>query len=392
MFTDLVRATCACLLLIAASESHAEDLSTRIGVYHWNGQQTRSMSEGVERIASLGGRVARLAYTPRYYTDYGVGFGCYPNYSLSALAREPDIRRALEQPGLDVIILTTYDGTSFGDCRTHNYLRRAFYTAEHTAAIEAEYSDFVLLLFERYGGTHRRFIISNWESDNAIYCGAAFAYIHDPAFRRYCDTNYRLFYAGNDDPRDSLEGLRLWFTARASGIARGVARAHARGLGGVEVVHAPEISAVRMLETRGLPGVLERVLAPMRPAYVSYSAYESITGEDPGGTLAADIRRIRELTGASGIIIGEAGYARSIWKESALDRMTASLEAATTSGAAYFICWNLNDHQDANNNFGLFDTQGAITPTGTLVETWLHPRRRQTQSGGPAQAKPPPYN
>src|ERR1051326_7496944 len=85
--------------LSLVSLSWAGSFSRSVGFYHWGGRATVSMSEGVERIARLGGRVARVTLSPRYYRDYNLGGGCYPRYSLTAIALEPDVKRALDRSG-----------------------------------------------------------------------------------------------------------------------------------------------------------------------------------------------------------------------------------------------------------------------------------------------------
>src|SRR5438445_12941432 len=114
-----------------------------------------------------------------------------------------------------------------------------------------EYSDFTFYLYQRYHRTHKKFIISNWEADNDIYCGAAFAYAMDPAFRSSCNAAYRSAYGGNDSPEESLDGLNRWFHVRQQGIANGRNRAAALGLGGMRVYFAPEFSLVHALHDSG---------------------------------------------------------------------------------------------------------------------------------------------
>jgi hypothetical protein len=54
-------------------------------------------------------------------------------------------------------------------------------------------------------------------------------------------------------PEEALHGLRLWFQARALGIADGRHRAEAEGIGGMRVYVAPEFNIVRALRGSGLP-------------------------------------------------------------------------------------------------------------------------------------------
>jgi hypothetical protein len=185
-------------------------------------------------------------------------------------------------------------------------------------------------------------------------------------FRQSCDTNYPLWYDGNAGPEQSVQGMSLWLRTRQEGIANGIARARAMGLTGLEVLHGPEISSVRFLEEGGLRSVLRDVLPNVRPDYVLYSSYESLNGKDPTQALKKDIERIRAISGVSDIIIGEAGYSRSLWRQDGVTRMEAAMLAAFESGVAYFICWNLND-QGVDSDFGVFDTSGALTPAGRLV-------------------------
>src|SRR6476660_8897364 len=100
------------LLTNAAGQS----LAQKVGFYHWGGRNTTSVSQGVEQIAALGGNIARITLSPRHYIDYNLGGGCYPNFSLSAIVQEPDVKKALDNEQIEVFMLTAYDGMAFGDC------------------------------------------------------------------------------------------------------------------------------------------------------------------------------------------------------------------------------------------------------------------------------------
>jgi hypothetical protein len=381
-----LRARCVATGLLLGSYLHAADRYSRIGIYHWGGERTISMAAGVDRIASLGGSIARVAFSPRYYADYNLGGGCYPNFTLTRLAGEPDVRRVLGDNRIRVLMLTAYDGASFGDCRTHRYLNPRFYTVENVAAVQAEYREFVVHLFHEYGGSGRRFVLSNWEGDNAIYCGAFYDYVVNDAFRAACDRNYSVYYDGNAGPEQSLEGIRLWLLTREAGIREGIAVAMSLGLSGIEVLHAPEIASVRLLEERGFRSVLRDVLPAIRPDFVSYSSYESLNREDPVAALAADLQIIRTLSGAARLIVGEAGYSRVQWGDAGVIRLETVIRRAADLGIAYLICWNLND-QGGASDFGVFDRSDQLTPSGRVIEREL----RAVGAPAPPRAFMAPY-
>ncbi len=351
-----------------------------IGVYHWGGAASKSMADGVARIASLGGRAARVTLAPTYYADYKLGRECYRDYSLVALARQPDVMAALGVPGIELVMLTAYDGASFGDCTTHRYLNPEFYSAENAAAIAREYSDLTLHLYQTYHDTGKEFVISNWEADNAVYCGAAFYYATDRDFRARCDAVYPATYGGNTSASQSLKGLRRWLETREQGIADGRLRAQSLGLAGVEVYQAPEISMVHALADAGFGSVLYDVLPGLAFEHVSYSSYESINKANPADALTKDLATIREAAGAAEVIIGEMGYARSQWGAEGLGRVQAVISAAADSGVRIAMYWQLFD-QDPHSDFGLYDTQDQVTETGLLfrrIFTELGRRGRTT--------------
>ena len=331
-----------------------------VGVYHWGGAASKSMTGGVAHIAALGGHAVRVTLSPTYYADYGLGRECYRDYSLAALARQADVAAALSYPGIELVMLTAYDGTGFGDCRTQRYVNPEFYTPENAAAMVREYSDLTLHLYQAYHDSGKAFIISNWEADNTVYCGAAYAYATDPKFRAECDAAYPALYNGNAGPWQTLEGLRRWLETRERGIADGRRRALAVGLAGIEVYQAPEISIVHALADAGLGSVLYDVLPGMGFEHVSYSSYESINQADPGGALARDIETIRAITGSPHVIIGEMGFARSQWGSEVIGRLQAVISAAAASGVRLIIHWQLFD-QDPQNDFGLYDSQDQVT-------------------------------
>lgn len=357
--------------------------SARIGIYHWGGRVSHSVGDGVETITALGGHVARIALSARYRRDYNMASDCRPGFNLTAAAQDPDVRRALENPEVDVFLLTVYDGATWGDCGRLNFLDPEFFSPEHTAAVIQEYSDFTLYLYRSYQATHKRFILSNWESDNSVYCGAAYDYATSAAFRETCRSQYHANY-GVASPDDGLRGIKLWFDARARGILEGRQRALAEGLGGMRVYHAPEFNIVRALHDRGFESVLYDVLPSVAFDYISYSAWESLAAPDPAAQLAADLDIIQTVAGSSAIIVGEAGYLRAQGARG-VDQISRIVSTALQWGVAYIIHWQLYD-ADPQNQFGLYDVEGSPT----LLRDWFQAFFAQSNgSAAPGGVIPP---
>jgi len=365
----------------AASEGETDACDaapqTSVGVYHWSGTATRSMSQGVEAVAGLGGRAVRLTLSARYRRDYNIGADCYEDFTLAKGAQEADVQRALSNPGIETYMVTAYDGVSFDDCSNEHFLSRGFYTAENRAALVEEYADFVYELCRTYRGTKKRFILSNWEGDNSVYCGAADRYIRDEAFRVRCDESYSVHYGGNSGPSDSIEGMRQWFNARWEGIEEGRRRASAEGYEGVAVYSAPEINMVRGLAEAGLPSLLYDVIPFIRFDFVSYSSWESLNRQDPAKELVADLNTIRDVAGAATVILGELGFSRSAWGDGPIPRTEATLAAAEEWGTPYAFQWVLYDAGGENNiGFGLFGQNGSLTAVGQYYQVRFSSQER----------------
>lgn len=367
------RVTYSAIVVVLAPALWAQAPEARIGIYDWGGRYPHSVNEGITAIAGLGGHFARVAVSPVYLRDYHIASVCFPHFSLALAAQTPDLQQAFANPAIRVYMLTAYDGVTFGDCQTPNFLNPSFFTTDHTAAVIQEYSDFTLYLYQAYAASQKQFILSNWESDNAVYCGQAYAYATDPAFRATCQLQYASSY-GISGPAAAMQGLQLWLNARAEGISQGRARARAAGLNGVGVYSAPEFNIVRALRNSGLPSVLYDVLPSVAFDYVSYSAWESINTAAPVATLQADLDTIREVTGSSAIIIGESGFPRLDQNGRSVALSSEVISAALAWGVPYLVQWQLYD-TDAAHPFGLYDVDGQPTP----LAAWFRFRFRQDE-------------
>lgn len=349
-----------------------------VGIYHWGGQKTNGVASGIRAILALNARVARITLSPRMGMDYNTDTKCIEDFRLAGVLDDDELRSALADPRLQVLIMTVYDGTGFGDCMTHSYFSPGFYSHVNTARMVQEYSDFVYRLYESFNGSGKRFILSNWEGDNAVYCGMAYPYVMFSSFREQCHKVYGRNYAGNHSPADSIEGMVLWMKARYLGVMLGKERARANKLTGVDVFVAPEISSVHMLKSRGYPSVLHDVLTRAPFDYVSYSAYESLGKTDPASALKADLETIRSIAGASPIILGEIGFPRSVYAERLIDVAARVTQTALESGVSYIIHWNLYD-QDTASDFGLYDVDGHATNLETYyVRMYSELRKRRS--------------
>src|SRR5579871_421429 len=354
-------APCLGLLWLWAPLLGGSSGAGQIGIYHWGGQYSNSVQQGVDAIAALGGHVARHALSASYYRDYNIAPNCHPAFTLVSAAQENDISRALANPAIDVFIITAYDGVTWGDCLTPKFIDPAFFTPAHTAEIVQEYSDFTSYLYRAYDHTNKQFIISNWESDNSVYCGQAYSYATNPEFRSICRSQYTSL--GAPSPDAAIEGMKLWLKARAEGVPDGRLRAQAEGLRDVQVYHGPEFNIVHALHDSGLPSLLYDVLPFVAFDYVSYSAWESINTADPAGTLLADLETIENVLGTGAIIIGEVGFQRKLRSGHDVSQTSQVITAALRWGAPYIIQWELYD-ADSGNLFGLYDFEGRPTPLG----------------------------
>jgi len=339
--------------------------ATQIGIYHWGGVYPHSVSEGVERIAQLGGTVARITISARATVDYQTGEDCATDFSLPDAIQSPDLVRALSNRQISTFIFTLYDDLTFG-CDSQRYFDPSFYSPENTAALVQEYADLTLFLIQNY--PDKRFILDHWEGDNAIFCGTAYTYATDPQARARCDSNYQAWF-GVASPAEGLRGLRLWLEARAAGVKEGSQLAAARGLPAGHVQVAAEMNIVRALHDHGLPSVLYDVLPGLAVDYVSYSAYESIGGPEPAAQLRADLDTIRSVSGLP-VIIGEFGFPRAARPDVvALDDVVVN--AAAAWGVDYAVAWNLFD-QSPTENFGVYDLQGQPTPLAPYFFQLFH--------------------
>ncbi|MDX2152006.1 MAG: hypothetical protein SFV54_14810 [Bryobacteraceae bacterium] len=363
------------LVAVAGTLAGRPPGESRIGIYHWGPRPARPFAEAMNAISGLGGRLARIAVSPRALLDYGLSQTCWKGFTLTVAAQSTEMRAAFDHPDIDVLILTAYDGVSWSDCGRLSFLDPLFYTPERTQAMIREYSDFTLYLYRTYRNSAKRFILSNWESDHSIYCGNAFLYARDAAFRANCRARYRQLY-GIEGPEQALEGLRLWFRTRAKGVSDGRTRAQEESIGGIRVFLAPEFNIVRALREAGLPSVLYDVLPFVPFDYVSYSAWESITTADPVKQLWADLDTVQQIVGSSAIIVGEAGFARNA-PEASVARTDEVVAAALAWGAAYVVEWQLFDPDD-HFQYGLFDGQGRATPLAEWFRDRLRKEKRES--------------
>jgi hypothetical protein len=354
----------ACFLLFSAflfGQNPAP--ANKIGFYHWGGEYPSSITRGVEEIARLKGHIARITLSARYLIDYHRSYTCSEKFSLdNALREDSDLQTALATPGIDVVMITALDGVSYSDCATSNALSPAFYTPENTAALNREYSEFVFLLCQMFQGSGKRFIISNWESDSWIYCGSISGYAEDPVFRRSCDDAYPASYSGNRNVSDSLSGITRWMQTRWAGVEEGRARARNAGFLNVDVSLAVEIASVHYLHDRGFKSVLYDVIPSVPYDSISFSAYECQNGADLNVILRETLDTIKAIGGNAPIIIGEIGFDRVAFGETAIPKIVEFDAAAIQWGVLYVIHWNLFDQADYS--FGLFDRRGEVTSYG----------------------------
>jgi hypothetical protein len=331
-------------LFFISTFSFAQCVSN-IGVYYWGGQvhgvDTSQIIYTAKNLAdSLKVNTIRIALVSNNDNVYKNTGTCLLGKNLTYLASRPDFNAIITDPQFSTVIITAYDWTSFGDCNTQNFIDTAFYTPANTAAMELEYTNLANYLKQF---TTKQFIISNWEGDNAVYCGAAY------------------YYPNCASAPAALLGFKKWMQARAAGI-------NAASAPNVKV--GIEFCNVHSLENLGKPSVLNDVIPNVYADYYLYSGYESFNVS--ANQLADDIDYIRtKLTGfgkdPNALLIGEMGFGKNNWGGSApaADSLQNTITVVKQKNIPYAITWVLID---TPSNFGMFDSMGVITPSGTILK------------------------
>lgn len=318
---------------------------TSIGVYYWGGQQngvdTSVIIPTAKKLAdSLGVNTIRISLVSNDDAVYKNGGPCLLGMNLTALAMRPDFNAIITDPKFSTVIITAYDWATFADCNTQNFLDSTFYTPGNITAIETEFTNLANYLKQFTG---KNFIITNWEGDNAVYGGAA-----------YSNPNYPQAPA-------NIVGFKKWMMARSAGVA---------AAGASNVKFGIEFCNIHSLENLSKPSILNNVIPYVNADYFLYSAYESFNVS--ANQLAADIDFVRnKLTGfgkdPNALLIGEMGFGKNDWGSAtrAADSLQNTINVVIQKQIPYAIAWVLID---SPFNFGMYDDNGVITPSGTVLK------------------------
>src|SRR5262245_9262079 len=158
---------------------------------------------------------------------------------LPCAARIRAFQRLASSPSVRVVMLTVADSASAG---RENDVNSWTSGSPVRAAVVKEYRDLALALYENQNNTGKTFIVSSYESDNALYCGCEInAFVNDT---NGCRTTCEL---GPLPHWKVMEALRGWFQARHEGIEAAKQIAAGRGIHNVVVADAIETSTIRRL-------------------------------------------------------------------------------------------------------------------------------------------------
>jgi hypothetical protein len=283
--------------------------------------------EGAKQLQRLHTPAIFIYLTNKYQEDYpdkGAGLFGQPT-TLTELAASPAYSQVFGMPFKAYVIttLTFANGDAiFGTTKSQR---------DVAASERAEVHDLAKYLYTTYKGSHKLFILKNWETD---WFG----------LREY-------------DPSKSITSqniadLENWLKARQEGVA--AARAEAGDPDDVAVLHAVEVNRpLDWLEKR-LPRVLNAVVPAVGADMITYSSYDATTqapatmvsefqmaldGIDRYAPDPLGLGRRRVLISEYGLFENEHAYAENDW------RLHAILDTASDWGTAGAFLWELYDNE-----------------------------------------------
>lgn len=348
--------------LLAVELPRAATTRGWVGAYVWGGVITQS--SGVQRfydtihaMLAAGFDTIRIAPGPSAI-DGGILTGRCQGASdrLACYTQILFASDVWDDPGLKRIMLTAIDRTCVTAASSNNACLTESLLVPRKAAIKAEYIAMLSILRDRFAGRPIQFILSNWEGDNFVYCGA---YNFGRNAGGKSATDCRAHWLAGQTNVQRVQAHLLWHSYRDEAVAEFVAANP-----GFDLIHAPEINSLTLLDP-GCGGlcnpatddIVDQIAASGGRAYCSYSSYD--TQGPPGGSYLAAIKGLLKI--CRNVIIGEAGYdirrpgnlRRNIEVYQALD------ELRRLPGVIGVIPWNAVNPANGSQRFGLFDTTGA---------------------------------
>lgn len=317
----------------------------RFGVYHWSVDYSAlpassdKLRWGADKVAELGSRTIRV------FLGANDVYGVNPDDNdpeddlfLQRIAATPEWDALFRDPRFRTYLLTVYTPLGIGAEWKGGFDEAEFRTERaQIAALGAH-------LVRRFPG--KTFILLNWEGDHATASLAA------------------------DSP--DWEAFTRWIEARVAGVEDARQRATggrpAKLYVGLEfnlVEKTVERNGVRRTARCGEAGVrcvIDTVAPRVAVDYYSYSAWQTLNAklEDPRVSLKSRLTRdlgfalrtvqaARPEVGQASFIVGEFGFARSLFGECAAAEHTAELMAALEGkrgfNASYAIAWQVLDHR-----------------------------------------------
>jgi hypothetical protein len=380
----------AALILTAAIQARAAPpRADRFGVYHWGADFSAwpgtpdRLTWGAEKVAALGSRTLRVFLGASDF--YGVN--PEPNAPdgdfLRRIAASPAYAGLFADPRFRTYLLTVYPPGAFAHWRDGFDAAEAALEREQIARLGA-----ALLGDPAHRG--KTFILLNWEGDHGIGSRAA----GDPGW----------------------DAFTAWLQTRADGVRDARARvpgSAARLLSGLEfnlVEKRIEDDAGNGRWVRCGEGEARCVLDVVAPRVdvdvYSYSAWQSLNVKlgAPGASLAgrlardlgfalATVQKARPRVRMADFILGEVGFARSLYGECAAARhLREALAAAEALGVSHAVVWQALDNRwrvedGALRNLtscrqpewllhGLFrGLDGGPTLAGSTFRAWLRGTR-----------------
>lgn len=373
------------LALVALSGAAAQavpnppaERADRFGVYHWGADTSawpgspNRLAWGADKVAAIGSRTIRVIVGPA------------DPYQANPPANQPDemyLRRIAGSPAYDALFRDPRFRTYLLTVSTSTGTNHTLAAARNQVARLGEY------LLSQPAYADKTFIFLNWEGDNAVG-------VQPPGSPKW----------------DDFIGLTQ---ARADGVVDARSRQPASS---AQIYSGLEFNLVERGGVRCGDGEVRCIIDTVAPRvsvdYYSYSAWQSldVKREHPAASLAktlrtdlgfalGKIRSRRHQVQEANFILGEWGFARSIYSECLAARYTGelvrALEGPNAFHLSYAIYWQavdngwrggrrtpcVGDLRDAGDPegqvdwllYGLFRGRDArMTLSGSTLQALLH--------------------